>query len=218
MFPGLVNTFDIEQRRINPECIAGNSGQTFDVKRRTRLRILGNQRDVIGPKYKHVTSPRFNEIIGEFIDKNLVACVDCSFGNGFAAPETPAGKNIECCLQDLGWRVDEKALAMTNQSGKGKKEEELLRLHLQDLIILAGNDIDVIAPAHDKLGCLLHNIRDRLTRLVRVTDDSIQGGLHRAGRDLEWLQEIRTNADCHYDGDQDDLDVLPPMRFPVYRS
>ena len=47
-----------------------------------------------------------------------------------------------------------------------------------------------------------------------MTDDAVQRRLHRAGRNLERLQKIGANPDRHDDGDEDDFDVFPPVRFP----
>ena len=63
-------------------------------------------------------------------------------------------------------------------------------------------------PENDELGRLPQNVRGRL--LHGMTDDPVQGRLHRAGGDLEWLQEIRANADGDHDRDEDHFHVFPP--------
>ena len=51
-----------------------------------------------------------------------------------------------------------------------------------------------------------------------MTNDAIQGRLHGARRDFEWLQEVRTNTYGHDNRDQNHLTIFPPVRFPRYRS
>src|ERR1700737_2178799 len=52
---------------------------------------------------------------------------------------------------------------------------------------------------------------------VLVTDDPVQSRLHRAGRNLEWLDKIGADADGHHDWDQNHFAIFPPMRLPRNR-
>src|SRR5947209_8846500 len=94
----------------------------------------------------------------------------------------------------------------------GEKEEKLLLLNLQHLVVLLRHHVDVIASANDELLNLPKKIWRR--RSHGTADDSVQGRLHRPGWNLERLQEIR--ADSHRDdnGDQNDFDIFAPVRFP----
>ena len=74
---------------------------------------------------------------------------------------------------------------LTSEPGECEKEEEFFLLDLHDLIILARNDVDVIAPEDDELA----DLPQKIWRRCRggMADDSIQGRLHRASRNLERL-------------------------------
>ena len=98
---------------------------------------------------------------------------------------------------------------------KVKKKANFCGTICMNAIVLLRNHVDVVAAENEELRHLPHDVRRWLGH--GMADDSIQGRLHRAGRNLEWLQKIRTNADRHDDGDENHFDVLAPRRFPRYR-
>jgi hypothetical protein len=100
---------------------------------------------VICPENENVALMRLNEVITEFIDKDLIACVHCAFGNDVAATISAAGENVEIMIESLRRRVDEKILLLADQSRKGEEKENFFLLDLKDLIILARDNVDVIA-------------------------------------------------------------------------
>src|SRR5438128_8672878 len=104
---------------------------------------------------------------------------------------------------------------LTDDSRPGEEKEKLLALNLQDLVVLARNDVDVIAAAKNKLSDLLENTRRFLRH--RMPDDAVERRLHRTGRDFERLQIVGANTDRHDDCDQNDFAILPPMRLPRHR-
>ena len=104
---------------------------------------------------------------------------------------------------------------LTDDSRPGEEKEELLTLNLQDLVVLTGNDVDVIATAKNKLSDLLENTRRFLRH--RMPDDAIERRLHRTGRDFERWQKVGANTDRHDNRDQNHFAILPPMRFPRHR-
>src|ERR1700730_5477870 len=81
----------IEKWRVDSQSIGRQSGKTFNIKRRARLRIFPNPWDVIRPKDKNIAAMRLNKVVGKFVNKYLVACVDCASGNDFTAVENATG-------------------------------------------------------------------------------------------------------------------------------
>ncbi len=104
---------------------------------------------------------------------------------------------------------------LADNSRPGEEKEKLLLLDLQHLIVLLRNDVDVISAAKNELRHLPQHIWWR--RSHRVSDNSVQRRLHRAGWNFERLQKIGTNPDRDHDGDENDFDILAPVRFPRHR-
>src|SRR2546430_16963622 len=104
---------------------------------------------------------------------------------------------------------------LTDDSRSSEEEDILLTLNLQHFIVLLRYHIDVVAPADDELRNLLQDVRWRPRH--RVTDDAVESGLHRTGRNFEWLEEIGPNSNRNDDRHEDDFHVLSPMRFPSDR-
>src|SRR4030095_9933102 len=127
----------------------------------------------------------------------------------------PTGKDVKILRKRVGWGVYEKTLSLTHQSRKSKKEGYFLRHNLENLVVLARNHVDVIATQKNKFDDLSQNIWRRLG--ARMTDNSVDGGLHRAGRNFEWLQKIAANPYRDHDRNQNHFAVFSPMRFPRYR-
>ena len=71
---------------------------------------------MICPENENVAPMRLNEVITEFIDKDLIAGVHCAFGNDVPATISAAGENVEIMIQSLRRRVDEKILLLADQS------------------------------------------------------------------------------------------------------
>ena len=78
---------DVEKRRIDPQLVAGQTGQSLDVKRRARVRVLANPRNTICSENKNIPVMRLNKVVTEFIHKHLVARVDRASGDNFACDE-----------------------------------------------------------------------------------------------------------------------------------
>src|SRR3954453_18161815 len=76
---------DVEKWRINAQLVARQTGQSFDVKRRARNRVLANFRNIICPENKNIAVMWLNKVVAEFVDEHLVARVDCAPCNNFAA-------------------------------------------------------------------------------------------------------------------------------------
>src|SRR5437764_13399805 len=104
---------------------------------------------------------RFDKIVCELIHKNLIARVDRAARDHFAPAIGPSGVNIKITSQRVRRGVNEKILLMTHQSGKSEKEEKLLLLYLQDLVIHLRDHLDIISAAHNKLGNALQKVRYR---------------------------------------------------------
>src|SRR6184192_3192581 len=90
----------------------------------------------------------------------------------------------------------------------------LLR-QIGEFIVRGRNYINVVATPDDELANLSQKVRPG--SCARITNNPVQGRLHRACRNLKRLQEIRANAHCHNDGHQNHLAILPPMRLPRHR-
>jgi hypothetical protein len=57
---------------------------------------------MICPKDKNVTAMRLHEVVAKFVHEHLVACVDCSSGDNFAAVIHPTGQNVEIMTERIG--------------------------------------------------------------------------------------------------------------------
>src|SRR5262245_56122581 len=101
---------------------------------------------------------RLNKVVAALIDKHLVACVNCAPGNDLTAMTKPARKNVEILTERVGRGVHKKALPFTHQSRKSKKESDFPRHDLENLIVLARDDVDVIATEKNELGNLSQDI------------------------------------------------------------
>ena len=95
------------------------------------------------------------------------------------------------------------------------KKRNFLRSDVFHRVVCLRDDVDVIAAQDDEIDDLFQKVRRGLVR--GMADDTVERGLHRAGRNFERLEEIGANANRDHDGDEDDFDVLAPMRFPRYR-
>src|SRR5438876_11835481 len=114
---------------------------------------------------------------------------------------------------------------LADDSRPGEEKEKLLTLHLQDLVVFFGDNVDVVAPEDDKLSNSSHQIRrwcirrksfeipcaaavlvmtflfcgDVLFPIVEVLipDDPAKRRLHRTSRYFERLQQVGANTDRH---------------------
>ena len=157
---------------------------------------------------------RLNKVIAKLIDKYLIASIDCAPGNDVATMKNAARENVEIMTQRIGRRIDKILLPLANQLRKRKEKEHFLWLDLKQLIILTRYNVDVIATPNNELANLSQDVRRR--SCARVTNDPVQGWLHRAGGNFERLQKIGANPHGHNDGHQNHLAVLSPMRFPCH--
>ena len=114
---------------------------------------------------------RLNKVVTAFIDKHLVARVDRASGDNFAAMKKPTGKDVEILTKRVGRGVYEKALPLTHQSRKSKKEGYFLWHNLENLIVLTRHHVDVIATQNNEFDDLSQNIWRRLG--ARMTDNSV---------------------------------------------
>src|ERR1051326_3027338 len=126
---------------------------------------------MIRPEYKHVAPARLNKVVAALVYKDLVACVDCSSGNDLAAMTNPTGKNVEIVTERLGRRVNKKVLPAADQSRKCEKEQNFLGHNLDNLILLLGNHVNVIATENNELADLSQNVWRQLR--AGMTDDSV---------------------------------------------
>src|SRR5215216_2444329 len=153
---------DVKKWRINAQLVAGQTGQPLDVKWRAGDRVLANPRNIICPEDKNISVMRLNKVVTALIDKHLVPCVDRASGDNFAAMKKPAGKNVEVLAERVGRGVYEKALPLTHQSRKSKKEGYFLWHNLEDLIVLTRHHVDIIATQNNEFDDLSQNIWRRL--------------------------------------------------------
>src|SRR6266404_3211809 len=181
-------SIDIEKWRADLQGVTRQAGQALYIKRRACFRIFTNPQYVVCAKNKHVATMRFDEIITDFIDEDLIARVHIAARNYFTAPADPPRKNVKIMAERFWRRVNQKMLTLASEPGECKKKEKFSLIELYDLVILLRDNVDIIAPEDDELADLPQKIRRRCHR--RMTDDSIQGRLHRASRNLERLQEI----------------------------
>ena len=112
-----------------------------------------------------------NKVVAELIHKHLVARVDCTSGNDFAAMKKSTREDVEVLAQGVRRRVYQKALPLKDQSRKSKKEADFSRHYFQKLVVLVGYHVDVVAALNNKLRNLSQQIRRRLG--ARVTDDPV---------------------------------------------
>src|SRR4051794_26185929 len=94
-------TIHIKQRRIDSQLIAWDTAQSFDVKRWSCLRVARDTCDIIGPKNEYIAAVRFNEVVSEFIDENLIAGIDRSLGDDFPLPILISGHYLKVLAQGV---------------------------------------------------------------------------------------------------------------------
>jgi hypothetical protein len=159
---------------------------------------------------------RLNKIVTELVHKYLVACIDCAPGYNLAAVKNATWKNVEIMSERFGGSVYKEVLPLADQPRKSEKEEDFLWYNLKKLIVFTRDRVNVIATQNNELADLLQNVGSRFC--AGVSNDSIQGRLHRAGGNFEWLQEIGANAYGYNNRHQNHLAILSPMRFPSHWS
>src|SRR5262249_34697113 len=164
-------TVDVKKWRIDAQLVARQTGQSFNVKRWSGDRIRANRRNIICSEDKNIPVVRLNKVVAAFIHKHLVASVDGTPSDNFTGMTKPTGKDVEILTKRVGRGVHEKALPLTHQSRKSKKEGYFLRHDLENLVVLARNDVDVIAPQNNEIHDLSQNIWWRLG--ARMTDNPV---------------------------------------------
>src|SRR5438045_6430274 len=122
---------DVKKWRIDAQLVARQTSQSLDIKRRSGNRIRANRRNVICPEDKNIPVVRLNKVVAAFIDKHLVAGVDGTSGDNFAAMKKPTGKDVEILTKRVWRRVYEKALPLTHQSRTRQKKRHFLRSDLE---------------------------------------------------------------------------------------
>src|SRR5438105_10937798 len=160
---------------------------------------------------------RLDEVVGELVHKDLIARIDRTARDDLAAAISVSRKNIEIVPQCFRRHVNQKLLVLTNETRESEEKEKLFLLYLQDLIVLARDDVDVISAAHHEFSDLLKKIRQRDCRFYFVTDDPVERRLHRTGWDFERLQKIGTNSYRYHNRDQNYFAIFPPVGFPRHR-
>ena len=93
---------------------------------------------------------RLNKVVATFIDKDLVARVNRASGDNFATMTKPAGNDIKILTKRVWRGVYEETLPLTYEARKSKKEGYFPGDDLGNLVILARNHVDVIAPQNNK--------------------------------------------------------------------
>src|SRR5713101_5411072 len=126
---------------------------------------------MIRAENKYVAAMRLDEVVTKLIDEDLIARVHRAPGDNLSARANPPRENVEIVSERFRRDVNEIALMLTDQTREGEKEEKFLLLDLQDLIILARHDVDVIAAEHNELADLPQKVRRWLG--ARMADDSI---------------------------------------------
>src|SRR5262249_10019260 len=136
---------DIKKWRINAQLVSRQTSQSLNIKRRSGNRIRADLRNVIGSENENVPIAVLNEVVAAFIDKDLVARVDRAAGNNLAAMNNPARRNVKILTKRVGRAIYEEILPLAHQPRKSKKEAYFLWYDLENLVVLARNDVDVIA-------------------------------------------------------------------------
>src|SRR5437588_10337773 len=132
---------------------------------------------------------RFDEVVAEFVDENLIPSVNRAARNHFTGMITHPRRDLEIIAQMIGRTVNPiECLVPAFDSRECEKEENLFLLNLQYFVLLLRDDVDIIAAAQNKFGDLSQNVR-RL-RGHRPPDNAVERRLHRTGRNFEWLQKI----------------------------
>src|SRR5205807_2028805 len=170
-----------KERRVDPQRVSRRTGQSLNVKRLASFRIARNSGNIIRSENKNITTMRLDEVVGELVHKDLIARIDRTARDDLAAAISVSRKNIEIVPQCFRRHVNQKLLVLTNETRESEEKEKLFLLYLQDLIVLARDDVDVISAAHHEFSDLLKKIRQRDCRFYFVTDDPVERRLHRTG-------------------------------------
>jgi hypothetical protein len=113
---------NVELRRIDPQLIARGAGQSLDVERRTRFRVLADAEDMIGAEDEDIAAPRVNEVVAELIDKDLITGIDRPARHDLAAMINVPRIDLEILAQNLRRRVNGETLLAANDVEKVKKK------------------------------------------------------------------------------------------------
>ena len=209
--------------------LAAQPAQPLDVELVRRQPL-----DALGLEHDDLASLRRAEIVSEAVDEEVVAGGDSHFDDVLAfmeeLAEADAGAVLEARLAIVRGKPKDVGLAAHDEFLPKVENEEANRGG--DLIqspVILGDDVEV-GDAGEPLANALPAGRDvELCRgalpghvgqvaapgTVGRRGHAVEGWLHRAGRDLERLQE--ESADAHGDGqgDQEHLDVLTVARIGV---
>jgi len=90
-------TVDVEIRLVDADMVAWNCGEAFDVElsEAATSGVVHDPLNVFGGENEDIGPPGFTKVIGEFIDKNLVPCLDNSVDESLARAHFGAGANVK---------------------------------------------------------------------------------------------------------------------------
>src|SRR5437763_15868813 len=141
----------VEQWRIDPQAVVWQTGQAFDVKGMfAGLGIARDIRDIIGPENEHVPAMGPDKNVSKFVDKNLVAGVDCATRDGFTLLVAAAGRHFEILFQRVRRDINDITRLLADDFRAGDKETEVLRVDLDNHMVLLGINV-VEVPAQEEL-------------------------------------------------------------------
>src|ERR1044071_3352715 len=86
---------DVKEWWIDAQLVAGYTSQALNVKRRSGNRIRANSRNIVCSKNKNIAIVRFNKVVGAFINKHLVACVDRAAGDNLPSVNKAPWKDVK---------------------------------------------------------------------------------------------------------------------------
>ena len=69
---------------------------------------------MVGPKNKNIAAMRLHKVVGKFIHKNLVPCVDCASGYDLTTAINATWKNIEIMSERIRRGIHQKALPLAD--------------------------------------------------------------------------------------------------------
>ena len=189
--------------------LPADGGETFDVI--LRAHAGGDARldpaDSGGAEDKDVTGFRPDEVVGNFVDKQLVAAFGVATHDGLAGAERTAGVDLEIGPDNVERRGDVVSPAACDDFGRGEKMETGDFTQPDDRIVVLRAEINIGAPAQDEFGGAQGPARRWVDRAR--AGHAIKRRLHGSGGNFERLEKVSPDAKGDDEGDEDDLGVFP---------
>ena len=203
-------TVQEELRRVDPQGVSRNSGESLDVELGTegRVEVHLDAADSCGLEDKDIGSRRIPELVGHAVDKDLVTSLDIAMGDRLPRLIDSARTHSEIPRHDIAGCEDRELPLCRDHFCEGEEVEFGVLVESQDFLFCCCLEVEMGAPEADEIHGTVHRSRQGICR--RMSQHPVESRLHRSRGYLEWLQEVGLESYGQGDGDHDSLDILSP--------